>query len=97
MVLKVGAPTSSNHLAGSSADLLTSDPAAHHWAKQDIVKVVHQTIQAQQSGNLRPVADFVQEDMHDNFSWRHYKNRILYLVLLRDIPLLGGKRFDKFL
>ena len=97
MVLKVGAPTSSAHLARSGADLFASDPAAHDRAKQKIVKIVHQSIQAQQSANLRPVADFVQEDMHDNFSWRRYKNRILYLVLLRDIPLLGGKRFDKFL
>jgi hypothetical protein len=97
IVLKVGAPTSTAQLARSGAGLLTSDPAAHHRAKQKIVEVVHQTIQAQQSGNLRPVADFVQEDMHNYFSWRHHEDRILQLVLLRDIQLLGREFFDKFL
>ena len=87
----------SSVLACGCVGLLPPDPTTQHRAKQKIVKVVHQTVQTEQSGNLRPVTDFVQQNMHDNFSWCHRQNAIHQLVILRDVPLLGRKALDKFL
>src|SRR5437870_3476943 len=77
--------------------LLTSKLATHYRASQKIVKLARQTVQAEQSGNLCPVADFVHQDMDNNFPWCCSYKIIQYLEILRSIPLLGGERFDGFL
>ena len=77
--------------------MLTSQAAAHDRAKQKIVEAVRHAIQAQQCGDLRPVADLVQQDVHDDLPWRRCQDMDLHLEILRNIQVLGGKRLDKFL
>ena len=47
--------------------LLMLKPAAHYRAEQKIVKLTGQTTYAQQGGDLRPVADFMQQDVNNDF------------------------------
>ena|SRR6266568_4955458 len=54
--------------AASLFALLTSILAAEDRAKEEIVELIGQTLQAEQRGDLRPVTDFVHQNMDDNFS-----------------------------
>jgi hypothetical protein len=50
--------------------MLMLEPAAHYWAKQKIVKVVHQIIQAEQSGKSAPSGGFrAGEYLRQSFLW----------------------------
>ena len=71
--------------------------AAQYRACQKIVKLVYHSVQAIQRGNLRPVADFMQQDMDNNFFGRCSYKIAKNLEILRRIPLLHGECFDQFL
>src|SRR5438128_7906864 len=75
---------------------LTSELAAQDRAKQEIVELTRQPLQAEQCGDLRPVTDFVHEDMDDNLSWGCSQEGIQNGEILRDIPLRVWERFEKF-
>jgi len=74
---------------------VTSELAAQDWAKQEIVELTRQPLQAEQRGDLRPVTDFVHEDMDDNLSWGCSQEGIQNREILRDIPLGVWERFEK--
>jgi len=76
--------------------LLASNFAAAHRAEKKIVKVACHSIHAQQSGNLRPVANFMQEDMNCNFPGRRAYQGIRNCELLGDIPVVRRVVFKEF-
>jgi len=48
--------------------LLTSKLAAQDRAKEQVVELIRQPVQAEQRGDLRPVTNFVHQDVDDNLS-----------------------------
>src|SRR6478735_2489110 len=55
------------------------------------------TVQAQQSGNLRPVAHFMHQHMNNDFLGSYSQHGIHQLELERNIPFLDRKSFNKVL
>jgi hypothetical protein len=48
--------------------MISSPPAGipHYWIEQKVVKLACQAVQAEQSANLCPVANFVHQDVENN-------------------------------
>src|SRR5438128_12273374 len=73
---------------------LTSELAAQDRAKQEIVELTRQPLQAEQRGDLRPGTDCVREDMDANPSWGCSQAGIPNGEILRDIRLRVWERLE---
>src|SRR5579864_924698 len=77
--------------------LLALKPATQYRTSQKIVEFVHQAVQAEQRGNLRPVPDFMHKCVDYNFPGRGCYGINQDLEIPRRIPFLWGQGFDQFL
>jgi hypothetical protein len=73
------------------------DDAAHRRAKQKIVKIALVTGDAQHRANLRPMPNLMKQDMCDRLARCNRDHHNHEILLLRYIPPVWRKGFDKFL